>query len=377
MASMKIKSEIVIGFVGPVGVDSGKFHELATKRLGAFGYDAQLIKVSEEIDNLQADGYLNTKLATKPEFERILTHMEAGDELRRLAEEKRGEGARGLLAYAVATKIGKSRPLAENDQRQTLPMPGYAWLVSSLKNPTEVEILRSVYREGFFLIGLYASEAERKKALVLRGMEEDQATKLIEMDLQGGAKSGQQTRKTFELADAWIENERQLVRLLDLIFGDSFQTPSDDENAMSLAYSEALRSSDLSRQVGAAIVTTRGEVIATGRNEVPAAGGGQYSPPGDEEEKTARDCDLGEDYNQKERQAIQGELIVDIERLVKERMKSKPLDEEQVGSIKEIVTEALEESRLRDITEYGRAVHAEMSALMAATGDVPSLVNFR
>lgn len=62
-------------------------------------------------------------------------------------------------------------------------MPGYAWLVSSLKNPTEVEILRSVYREGFFLIGLYASEAERKKALVLRGMEEDQATKLIEMDL--------------------------------------------------------------------------------------------------------------------------------------------------------------------------------------------------
>lgn len=83
---MKIKSEIVIGFVGPVGVDSGKFHELAKKRLGAFGYDAKLIKVSEEIDKLQADGYLNTKLATKPEFERILTHMKAGDELRRLAE---------------------------------------------------------------------------------------------------------------------------------------------------------------------------------------------------------------------------------------------------------------------------------------------------
>lgn len=366
--SMGIRSEIVIGFVGPVGVDSGKFHELAKKRLGAFGYDAELIKVSEEIDKLQADDYLKTALATKPEFDRILTHMQAGDELRRLAEEKSGKDARGLLAYAVATKIGKARPLDKNDPSQTLPMARQAWLVSSLKNPTEVEILRSVYREGFFLIGLYASETERKKALVLRGMTEEQASKLIEMDLQGGAKSGQQTRKTFELADAWIENEDQLVRLLDLIFGNSFQTPSDDENAMSLAYSEALRSSDLSRQVGASIVAVTGEVIATGRNEVPSAGGGQYSPPDPKhEKKTARDCDLGEDYNQKERKAIEVELLSDIESRVKGSFESDPLEVEQIAKIQEIVKDALGDSRLRDITEYGRAVHAEMSALMAAT----------
>lgn len=365
---MSFKSEIVIGFVGPVGVDSRKFHELAQKRLGAFRYKAPLIKVSEEIDKLQTDGYLKTKLVTAPEFERIESHMKAGDELRRLAEEKCGKDARGVLAYAVATTIGKQRTLSEDNRSQTLPMAGHAWLVSSLKNPTEVEILRSIYREGFFLIGLYASETDRRKALELRGMSKAEATELIKQDLEGGMKSGQQTRKTFELADAWVETEEQLVRVLELIFGNSFQTPSDDENAMSLAYSEAMRSSDLSRQVGAAIVLKSGELIATGRNEVPASGGGQYSPAGgNKTEKTARDCDVGEDYNQKERTTIQQELVDDIGRLVNERMGAAILDDEQVSTIKGIVTESLQQSRLHEITEYGRAVHAEMSALMAAT----------
>ncbi len=243
--------------------------------------------------------------------------------------------------------------LAKDDERQTLPMSGHAWLVSSLKNPKEVEVLRSIYREGFFLIGLYASETERRKALELRGMNKTQATKLIEMDLQSGIKSGQQTRKTFELADAWVESEEQLVRVLELIFGNSFQTPSDDENAMSLAYSEAMRSSDLSRQVGAAIVLKSGEVIATGRNEVPSAGGGQYGPTKGKNDTSARDCDLGEDYNQKERTAIQQELIDEIRNLVGDRMRSNPLDDEQVSTLEEIVNESLEHSRLRDITEYG------------------------
>ena len=215
------------------------------------------------------------------------------------------------------------------------------------------------------MIGLYASETARKNALMLRGMTEPEAIKLIEMDLEGDAKSGQQTRKTFELADAWVENDQQLARLLDLIFGNCFQTPGDDENAMSLAYTEALRSSDLSRQVGAAIVSETGELIATGRNEVPTAGGGQYSPP-EEDTPTARDCDLGEDYNQRERQAIQRELVAGVGSLVKERFKCNPLTEEQVVQIQEIVTDTLQNSRLREITEYGRAVHAEMSALMTA-----------
>src|SRR5690348_6073412 len=122
-------------------------------------------------------------------------------------------------------------------------------------------------------------------------MTADEAKRLIARDAENEDKHGQQTRKTFELADAWVKDEDQLCRFLDLIFGNPFQTPTDDEDGMALAYAAALRSSDLSRQVGAAIVSSTGEVIATGRNEVPAPGGGQYSPPV-EGIPTARDCDV-------------------------------------------------------------------------------------
>jgi hypothetical protein len=45
---------------------------------------------------------------------------------------------------------------------------------------------------------------------------------------------------------------------------------------MFLARAAALRSLDLSRQVGAAIFSSNAEILALGSNEVPKAGGGTY-----------------------------------------------------------------------------------------------------
>lgn len=47
---------------------------------------------------------------------------------------------------------------------------------------------------------------------------------------------------------------------------------------MYVAYASGLRSACLSRQVGASIMNSDGVVIATGRNDVPKAGGGLYGP---------------------------------------------------------------------------------------------------
>src|SRR5580700_7836102 len=63
---------------------------------------------------------------------------------------------------------------------------------------------------------------------------------------------------------------------------------------MYAAKSASLRSSDLSRQVGAALFTTEGELITQGCNEVPKAFGGTYW---DSEVPDFRDVRIGHDPN--------------------------------------------------------------------------------
>jgi deoxycytidylate deaminase len=130
----------------------------------------------------------------------------------------------------------------------------------------------------------------------------------------------------------------------------------------------------LSRQVGAAIVAPTGEVLATGRNEVPAPGGGQYSPPA-EGRPTARDCDVGIDSNAKERLKIEDEIAERVEERVRAEFKElesvldgEPKNKlaEKLAKVRQLVSSTLPKTSLRYITEYGRAVHAEMSALMSA-----------
>ena len=67
----------------------------------------------------------------------------------------------------------------------------------------------------------------------------------------------------------------------------------------------ALRSLDLSRQVGAALVTKAGEIIALGCNEVPSPNGGLYWV-GDPNED--RDYKRFEDQNE----LIKRSLLVDL-----------------------------------------------------------------
>lgn len=81
-------------------------------------------------------------------------------------------------------------------------------------------------------------------------------------------------------------------------------------------HTAALRSADLSRQVGAAVCTSDGEIIAVGCNEVPKARGGQYWPA---ERLDHRDFQLGYDSNVKYRnkalREAYGELLHGTSRL--------------------------------------------------------------
>lgn len=166
-------------------------------------------------------------------------------------------------------------------------------------------------------------------------------------------KFGQLTRDTFELADAFLSLQRptweaDLWRILDLLFGCPFETPVADEYAMFHAYAAGLRSGDLSRQVGAVVVLSSGEIVATGANDVPKFGGGLYWPGPDDE----RDHKWGYDSNAKRKAEIVGEILDVIANV------SKDFNRQELR-------EKLEGTNLWSITEYGRAVHAEMEALLS------------
>jgi deoxycytidylate deaminase len=156
-----------------------------------------------------------------------------------------------------------------------------------------------------------------------------------------------------------------LERFFELFFGNRFHTPNIDEHGMYMARAAALRSADLNRQVGAAIFNKIGDVISIGCNDVPKASGDLYWP---EDKNDARDFKYGFDSSATQRELMLGELLG--------RLQNKNLLHDSIGAegIKELVQSLISGERKEDLKgaafmnllEFGRSVHAEMAALMAA-----------
>jgi deoxycytidylate deaminase len=238
-----------------------------------------------------------------------------------------------------------------NDLSQQKSLPRTAHVILSLKRPEEVSTLRKVYGDGFFLIGVFATEKERLDSLIERNAPKRDAIAVIKRDEEELADEyGQQTRETFHLADVFVQLKGgkfndELSRFFQLVFASPYVTPTQQEHAMFLAYASSLRSGQLGRQVGAAITTKRGDVLAVGCNDVPRPGGGLYWPDSNDN----RDHILGFDMNDRHRSKILEQLIAKLPENV---------DSVTQNELKKSFRSVLE------ITEYGRAVHAEMDALL-------------
>ncbi len=256
-----------------------------------------------------------------------------------------------------------------------------AYILDQFKRPEEIRLLRNVYGSRFILISLY-SDRERRIDYLAHRMSRYQASRptsdhrnaasvLVKRDEdEQGETFGQRLSDTFAMADLFLNIDDEegskilLSRFLDGLFGSNAVSPSKDEYGIYIATSAALRSLDLSRQVGAATFSKNGEVITQGCNEVPKAGGGTYwnADFGD-----ARDYTLEGDQNDR----IKRELLLDVVvRLNKEGLtnKSKSLENLKLFVLKELSRKGsgLKEAQLMDLLEYGRIIHAEMSAISDA-----------
>jgi deoxycytidylate deaminase len=335
-------AEIVIGLVFPVGTDYSGVQLTLENYLKRFRYKPNTISLSDYIKKVVTRLSLpDVALQEDTEYNRVNSYMDAGNKLR-----ERSKSSDFVVAAAVA---GLSQQRAKEGERK-LPNPRAATIFRSLKRPEEVALLRKIYGLGFFLIGIFASEDERKKYLTRdKNLSQQEASTLMTRDADEAGEFGQRTRDTFQLADVFVrlsgeEYKNQLERFLDLVFGNPYHTPEPDEHAMFLAYSASLRSAQLARQVGAAIRSPHGDILAVGCNDVPRAGGGLYWPgPHDK-----RDHTLKVDSNDQQLRLITADIL-------------KRLNIPDVELIDP--SELFKGSLLLDVSEFGRAVHAEMDAL--------------
>lgn len=185
---------------------------------------------------------------------------------------------------------------------------------------------------------------------------------------------GQNVRDTFPLADIFVrmshesEMRVQICRFVEIIFGHPSRTPTRDELGMFYARAAALRSADLSRQVGSAITVGDGDIVAVGCNEVPKATGGFYW---EGDKKDYRDFQIGYDSSTLMKHEILSELfhiLQDSEILHPDLKEIKPdelMEQSLYGAIREKKA-IFKDARISSIIEYGRIVHAEMAAITDA-----------
>jgi deoxycytidylate deaminase len=344
-------SELVIGLVGAVGTELKKLEEIVIERLKAFKYETEQIRVSNDgIPRIVDVG----SFPPGDEYARIDGMMNAGNEARKVSTDN------AVLALGVASIINARRG---KEGQEVKVRARHAYIVNSLKRPEEVRRLREIYPQSFFLIGVHSEEKRRHKLLTEEmHIDGEKAQRLMIRDEDEHVPFGQQVTATFHMSDFFVridgDDDRlksSVWRILDIMFSHPYRTPTFDEYAMFLAFAASLRSADLSRQVGAVIAKSN-EILSTGANDCPKSGGGLYWPEFNEKSddiediKGGRDYTLGQDSNKNEQRKIIEEII--------DKATAKHIDGEALREI-------LQKSRIRDITEFGRMVHAEMEALLS------------
>lgn len=356
--------ELFLGIVAPAGADADLVCESIQEALKRFNYTVEIIRVVEQLK--QFTGYLDSE--PEKEFEKIKGRMDAGDQFR---EDLNRNDALALLSLLEIQRFRRNAGDLEK------PVPRKAYLFRSLKRPEEVTALRRIYGSNFIAIAVHSEREQRIENLAKRIAKSeysaqsmnyrDKAEKLVMRDEADDTKPfGQKLRQAFAMSDVFLDAgnpqrlNQHLNRFLDLLFGKPVITPTRDETGMAHAYIAAMRSSELGRQVGAAICDPSGNLIALGTNEVPKSHGGYYW---DGDVPDGRDWARGYDSSDHYKKSSLGELL---KTLSDQNMLSEELCKLPVPEQMKRVQPLLKQTRYMQLIEFVRAVHGEMSAITDA-----------
>lgn len=376
-----VTPEIIIALCGPIGSPLHETAEQISFSLKKYGYKTYDIRLSDLIRINSKYTKINLDESTKlKKFKSLIT---VGDKLREIY-------GSDILAKLAIAKISAERKknFGEFDDIVNESSKGEAskiknqkicHVIDSVKNSSELELLKSIYGKMIFSIGVFSPlEARRENLSKINSLSVEDIAELINTDSGEEFDHGQSVRDTFPKCDYFLRVDSglaepgnaeakgqilsKLERFFKLIFRSSVISPTEEENAMYAATSAARNSACLSRQVGAAVTSSSGELLSTGWNDVPRNGGGLYGKQSirlkviDPDHRCyalkSRNCS-----NDAEKRIL-AEVVIDS--LVQEKIISVKKREDAIQTI-------LKNSRLKDLIEFSRAVHAEMHAILGAS----------
>lgn len=376
-----VTPEIIIALCGPIGSPLHETAEQISFSLKKYGYKtydirlSDLIRINSKYTSINIDESTNLK-----KFKSLIT---VGDKLREIY-------GSDILAKLAIAKISAERKknFGEFDDIVNESSKGEAskiknqkicHIIDSVKNSSELELLKSIYGKMIFSIGVFSPlEARRENLSKINRLSVEDIAELINTDSGEEFDHGQSVRDTFPKCDYFLRVDSglaepgnadakgqilsKLERFFKLIFRSSVISPTEEENAMYAATSAARNSACLSRQVGAAVTSSSGELLSTGWNDVPRNGGGLCGKQSirlkvidpDHRCYTLQNRNCSNDAEKR----ILAEVVIDS--LVQEKIIPVKKREAAIQTI-------IKNSRLKDLIEFSRAVHAEMHAILGAS----------
>lgn len=366
-----LTEELIIGICAPIGsTREPVIAELKDQLEKEYNYEVRIIKLSDfiafhqEIDETPIQGQTD-------HFTKLMAKIKAGDALRKKANEP-------CLVELAITEIFTDRvgnkninevPL--NDLIIDLKTRRVCYIIDSLKHIEELKLLRATYRDIFYLFSIFSPFAERRANLLNKNLSKEEIERLINTDEFENSQHGQNVRDTFVEGDFFFrvseqtfpETGRKVSRYLDIIFESAIVTPSPNEIAMYEAKSAAGNSACLSRQVGAAITNPKGEIISRGWNDVPKFGGNLYK---DGEENDNRCFITGYCSNDSSKDVVAEDVLNSI--ILSDELKALIPDLEKMEKgdalYNAFETSIRRNSKIKDLIEFSRSVHAEMHAII-------------
>jgi cytidine deaminase len=380
------QTELFVALVAAVGTDVGMIGEEVAIELAEYAYKVHPLRLSEYLAEEAGEDF-----SEKMFDEQLWDAMTAGNQLR-TSWDRSDALALHAISDIVATREELSPPVAQDAQPDSLDR--HAFVLRSLKTPDELETLRAIYGPRLVVIAAYSPSDQRLDHLATqiatsRGTTDrstwvHQPEDLIDRDEKEERARGQDVSGTFHRGDFFIRGWNRAVarediqRSMEILFGSPFRTPTRDEYGQFLAAGAAMRSAEFGRQVGAAIATREGSIIAVGTNEVPKAFGGSHW---EEDGQGNRDFEIGTiDTNRSHIDELAGQFAERVDErlagLVESLSAGDPTAQAKLQALQVALREALPgdlwAAGLKDLTEFGRAVHAEMNALLdAALRGVP------
>lgn len=381
-------NELFFAVVGHVGSGISEVANTLQAVLEGQDYQVEKIKASTAIK----EWAIANDHAVPRENERALiqdtfAYQDLGDLMRKHTQDYAAvaqgliKNVRKIRGERTNKEVKEGEPVDPDETKR-------AYIFDSIRHPAEVNLLRTVYSDSFTLIGIVCQESVRKDRLLKKFFDHKdqrldvsicQVEDLMARDADDKAKDhGQHVADAFFESDYFVDNtvdsgDKQnweineiLGRLIDIVTHERLVRPTVPETAMHHAMTAQIRSACLSRQVGAAIVDSCGDIIATGTNEVPMAGGGVYGKIFSITDRESNDkrCYCSEHKgcsSNREQNDLAEKLMASLE----------------VGKEEPDLIEKLRKAGLKDLLEFSRAVHAEMDAITTAARSGKALAGAR